>query len=244
MNLNTLKLFPLSYFLASIFAITNLNPQISFASLSNSEENLNQNSIREKSPTIQLDSYIIGPGDLLNLVIFDAPDLSGKLKVLNDGSVGLPLVGSKVLSGMTLVQATSFIKNELSNELIRTDLQLKVEVPRAILVSQVGEIKRPGIYSLSNEGNPSLVEGAGEQTTGLPTVINAIQTAGGITQKANLRNVQLQRRLPGKTPKYKTTRLDLLSLILEGDQIQNPYLFDIFWIHQVILVALQWEKNY
>ena len=52
--------------------------------------------------SLQSDVYIIGPGDVLELNLFDAPELSGALDVLNDGSVSLPLVGSVVLSGLTL----------------------------------------------------------------------------------------------------------------------------------------------
>ena len=55
---------------------------------------------------LQGDAYIIGPGDGLELNLFDAPELSGALDVLSDGSVSLPLVGSVVLSGLTLQQAT------------------------------------------------------------------------------------------------------------------------------------------
>ena len=56
---------------------------------------------------LQEDEYIIGPGDVLDLKLFDADELSGSLEVLNDGSVSLPLVGSVVLSGMTLEQASA-----------------------------------------------------------------------------------------------------------------------------------------
>ena len=43
---------------------------------------------------LQVDAYIIGPADVLDLKLFDAEELSGALEVLNDGSVPLPLVGS------------------------------------------------------------------------------------------------------------------------------------------------------
>ena len=43
---------------------------------------------------LQGDVYLLGPGDVLELKLFDAPELSGTLEVLNDGSVALPLVGS------------------------------------------------------------------------------------------------------------------------------------------------------
>tara|TARA_Y100001968_G_C19437454_1_gene760555 strand:+ start:1494 stop:2543 length:1050 start_codon:yes stop_codon:yes gene_type:complete len=219
-----------------------LAPLAPSSSLARIEEEASQKALNSNTSFIQKDSYIIGPGDILDLVIFDAPNLSGELKVLNDGSVGLPLIGSKFLSGMTLSQATTFVQTELSSELLRPELQLKVAKPRAILVSVIGEIQRPGLYSLSNERNSSSVTGSGGLISGLPTVINAIQAAGGITQTANLRKVVLQRRLPGSNTKYKKTHLDLLSLVLKGDQVQNPFLFDGDIISLVKAKALSEEE--
>ncbi|QNJ24554.1 polysaccharide biosynthesis/export protein [Synechococcus sp. SYN20] len=172
------------------------------------------------------DVYIIGPGDVLQLNLFDAPELSGELEVLNDGSVPLPLVGSIVLSGLTLQQASLWARELLADQLLRPELQLKVIRPRPIRVSVVGAVERPGLYSLTTTEAAQVEGGPSTSLTGLPTLVDAIQKAGGITQKANLRNVQLQRRLPGTPARFKRARLNLLDLVLEGDQLQNPFLFD------------------
>ncbi len=175
---------------------------------------------------LEEDAYIIGPGDVLELRLFDSPELSGPLEVLNDGSVPLPLVGSVRLTGLTLQQATVWVKTLMGQELLRPDLQLRVVKPRPIRVALVGQVERPGIYSLTVSETVSTEGGPSTSVSGLPTVVDAIQKAGGITQKANLRDVQLQRRLPGETPQFKQAKLNLLDLILEGNQSQNPYLFD------------------
>ena len=175
---------------------------------------------------LEQDAYIIGPGDTLELRLFDAPELSGQLEVLNDGSVSLPLIGSVRLTGLTIQQATVWVKTLMGQELLRPDLQLRVVKPRPIRVALVGQVERPGIYSLTASETVSTEGGPSTSVSGLPTVVDAIQKAGGITQKANLRDVQLQRRLPGETRQFKQARLDLLDLILEGNQSQNPYLFD------------------
>ena len=176
---------------------------------------------------LQEDAYIIGPGDVLDLKLFDAAELSGPLEVLNDGSVPLPLVGSVRLSGLTLQQATVWVQQLMSNELLRPDLQLRVVRPRPIRVALVGQVERPGIYSLST-AEASTTEGVMNNISGLPTVVDAIQKAGGITQNANLGGVVLQRRLPGRDIplSYKQAKLNLLDLVLEGNQSQNPFPFD------------------
>ncbi len=180
---------------------------------------------RGSSP-IQDDSYIIGPGDVLELKLFDAADLSGTLEVLNDGSVPLPLVGSVRVVGLTLQQATYWFRTLMGQQLLRPDLQLRVVKPRPIRVALVGEVERPGLYSLTTSETTQTEGGPVVSISGLPTVVDAIQKAGGITQNANLTKVVLQRRLPGEAVAYKQAQLDLLALVLEGDQVQNPFLFD------------------
>lgn len=175
---------------------------------------------------LKTDAYIIGPGDVLEMNLFDAPELSGPLEVLNDGSVPLPLIGSVRLSGLTLQQATLWVQTLLGQQLLRPDLQLRVLRPRPIRVSLVGEVERPGIYSLTVSETLQTEGGPSTSISGLPTVVDAIQKAGGITQVANLRDVVLQRRLPGEPPRYKQAKLNLLDLILQGNQSQNPFLFD------------------
>ena len=181
--------------------------------------------IDERS-TLHEDYYLIGPGDILNLSLFDAPELSGKLDVLNDGTISLPLVGNLRVSGLTLQQAADLVKQLLSAHLLRPELQLSVFRARPVRVSVVGEVERPGLYSLTSSETAQTEGGPAISLSGLPSVIDAIQKAGGITQQANLKSVRLQRRLPGESISYKQTTLNLLSLVLEGDQQQNPLLFD------------------
>ncbi|MDC3009344.1 SLBB domain-containing protein [Synechococcus sp. AH-736-G20] len=178
------------------------------------------------STAVQVDAYIIGPGDLLSLKLFDAPEMSGELNVLSDGSVSLPLVGSAVLGGLTLQQARVFIQELLSSQMLRPEAQLTVVTPRPILVSVVGAVEKPGVYSLSaNQGGGDTV-GSAASLSGFPTLVNAIQRAGGITQRADLRSVKLQRRMPGTPVRFKIAHVNLLDLLIEGDQLQNPFLFD------------------
>lgn len=177
------------------------------------------------APRVAEDAYILGPGDSIGLQIFDAPELSGTFEVLNDGTVPLPLVGSVRVEGLTLSQAQQWFTGLLRQQLQRPDLLLRVVRPRPIRVALVGEVERPGLYSLTTS-ETSQIEGAPASISGLPTVVDAIQKAGGITLNANLRDVQLQRRLPGDQARFKRARLNLLNLLLEGDQLQNPLLFD------------------
>ncbi|WP_094556695.1 SLBB domain-containing protein [Synechococcus sp. 1G10] len=173
---------------------------------------------------LQDDAYILGSGDGLSLKFLAVSDLSGSIDILNDGTASLPLLGSVRLSGLTLSQATLWLESLYRNQLQRPDLQLSVVRPRPLRVAVIGEVELPGLYTLTNSEG-SLTQ-ASVSISGLPTLVDAIQKAGGITSMANLRRVVVQRRLPGADSRFKRARVDLLALVRDGDQLQNPLLFD------------------
>jgi polysaccharide export outer membrane protein len=176
---------------------------------------------------VSQNAYILGPGDQLQLTLLDpgVANLSGSFEILNDGSASLALLGSVVLEGLTVNQATSWLQSLYGRYLLRPDLNLRVVRPRPMQVSLVGEVESPGLYSLTNS-EVSQTEGASTSIAGLPTVVTAIQKAGGLTLNADLTNVRLQRRLPGDSQQLRETKLDLAALLQLGDKYQNPFLFD------------------
>ncbi len=172
----------------------------------------------------QEDAYILGPGDALSLRFLAATELSGPFNLLSDGTASLPLLGNVRLMGLTLSQAGQWLETLYKRQLLRPELQLSIVTPRPLRIALIGQVTRPGLYTLT-PAEASQTDVA-VSIAGLPTLVDAIQKAGGITAEADLRNVMLQRRLPGEAGAYKRTRLNLLALILEGDQQQNPLLFD------------------
>ncbi len=174
-------------------------------------------SYKNENSAFKKDRYLTGPGDLLELTLLDAPEFSGEYTVLNDGTIQLPLIGSIYINNLSIDQASNLIEDKYREQLLRPELHLIVKISRPIKISLIGEIERPGIYSLSlNDKN----------INGLPTIVDAIQKAGGITQNSNLKKVILLRRLPGWTNEYKQTEIDLINLIFEGNHNQNLFLFD------------------
>jgi len=192
---------------------------------------------KSKPPTGTLetgqDAYILGPGDALRLSFVSAAykDLGGDLDLLNDGSTSLPMLGSVVLDGLTVNQATNWLRSMYGRYIKRPDLNLRVIKARPIQVSVVGEVESPGLYTLTTS-ETSQIEKESTKTnatttiTGLPTVVAALQKAGGLTLNANLADVQLQRRIPRTVDQLKQTNLDLTALLFQGDKRQNPFLFD------------------
>lgn len=176
-----------------------------------------QNNLVEKlnSSIIQEDLYILGEGDRLNFSVIGSDELSDEIKILNDGYGVVPLLGPVKLKGHTISSASRYIEALLKKELINPLVELRIYENRPVKISVIGEISRPGIYKLFTN-----------TTVDLPTVITAIEEAGGISKFADLTNITLQRELPGDKGSYKKTNLNFRNLIFKGDQSQNPYLFD------------------
>lgn len=190
-------------------------------------ENNKNNTLNLTLSNIKNDIYILGPGDSLSIVFLGAEELSSTYKILSDGNIQLPLVGTQSITGLTLNEAKTKLVELFSNELIKPEINLSLLSMRPIKVSLIGEVNRPGIYSLT-EGESSRVLGATQSISsrGYPTVVDAIQKAGGLTLEADISNLTLFRELSGKEKKFKKVELDLLSMIKTGDQTFNPNLFD------------------
>jgi polysaccharide export outer membrane protein len=90
----------------------------------------------------------IGAGDLLEMSVFDTPELSGKLRVSNTGDIFLPLVGALHVQGLKAQEAQSLIRQKFIEGGFLKDPQVTVFVSEYATqgVSVVGEVRKPGIY--------------------------------------------------------------------------------------------------
>jgi polysaccharide export outer membrane protein len=169
----------------------------------------------EVTPTrAQLDStYALGPGDAIAIQIFNVPEYSGKQQVLADGSLNLPVVGPVSVNGLTLQEAGHVIGLAYQGELRYPQVTVVLDTPRPLRVAIAGEVSRPGLYTLTPSGNAQF-----------PTVAQALQTAGGVTQAADLHQVQLRRT--NGAGREQTITLDLWQLLNDGDVRQDLALRD------------------
>jgi polysaccharide export outer membrane protein len=158
-------------------------------------------------------TYTLGAGDRVRMDVMNVPEYSGERQVLVDGSLSLPLIGNVRVDGMTMEQASSVIA-ERYRPLVRGPLvSLTLVQPRPLRVSIAGEVVRPGSYNLTLSGDRQF-----------PSVVQAIQAAQGLTQAANLRQVQVQRPRRGAAPQLIT--VNLWDLLQNGDLRQDLTLRD------------------
>ena len=96
-------------------------------------------------------------------------------------------------------------------------------------VSVTGEVQRPGLYSLGLSQNGQLVNSDGGEaqdisSQGWPTLVEAIQKAGGLTSRGDLRRVTLIR--PNPTTRGKTKTIINYWEALRSGIVQNPLVYD------------------
>lgn len=159
------------------------------------------------SPTSQLaiplQNIPISSGDLLDVAIFSTPELSGKLRVDQQGNVTLPLGGDVKVQGLLANQAADAIRQRL----VSAQLMLAPQVTVSILdystegVTVLGEVKSPGIYTLlgprslydalasaggatASEGDTITITHANDATH--PIVVNVTTTDYSAEQKATV----------------------------------------------------------
>lgn len=174
--------------------------------------------------------YILGPGDQIKVDVLNINNMSYDLKILPDGTIILPRVGSIYLSGLNIKEATDILKNNYQKILYNPIVYLNIVKPRAIRVNVIGQVQRPGIYSLT-QSEISILSNSdgGEQNkvnfNGWPTVIDAIQKSGGVTTNGNLKSVALKRKLKKNSPRIEL-KLNFWDSLVKGQEFINPLIYD------------------
>ncbi len=95
-------------------------------------------------PAAALD-YRIGSGDVLDIAVFDNPDLSRAPTVQTNGAIALPLLGEVVVSGLTVAEVKQKLTTLLARDyLVNPQVEVKVKEFQSQFVSVVGEVNSPG----------------------------------------------------------------------------------------------------
>ncbi|MFZ4641505.1 MAG: polysaccharide biosynthesis/export family protein, partial [Nodosilinea sp.] len=156
--------------------------------------------------------YLLGVGDKVSVKFFNVPEYNGEIQILVDGTLSLPLIGKVKVEGLSIPKATDRIAAAYAPYLKNPGISLDITTPRPLNVGISGEVHRPGSYAIATG------------TSGWPSLINALQLAGGITERANIKSIQVQRRGPDN--RETTLSLDLSQIIKSGDTSQNISLRD------------------
>jgi polysaccharide biosynthesis/export protein len=178
------------------------------------------------------ETYTIGAGDKLQITLFNVPELSGEVRVGADGQMNLPWIGIVSANRMTLAEVKQLLTQKYKPYLKRPPLvTLTLLETRPVRVVVAGEVNRPGTYepAAQNVALPGTFTAtspvqSNRNVLQWPTLTQALQTAGGITPQANIRQVMVRR--PLRDNRMRVTQVDLWSLIRAGNAEQDITLRD------------------
>jgi len=141
------------------------------------------------------DSYQIGPRDQVAIRVFEEPRLNVDVRVNEDGTVRLPLVGRVPAEGLTENELAARLKQILERELLqRASVSVEVLEFRSRPISVIGAVRQPG--SLNYSGKLTLLE--------------AITAAGGLADNHGDSIFVLRRADNGLTDQVAIRIQDLL----------------------------------
>lgn len=156
-------------------------------------------------------NYVLGAGDEVLIDIWGNSELNVRYTIAPDGHITIPGLGRLQLSGMNVKQAETRIRNEfaviysdLDDPYPGTFLAISIGNVRSIKVNVMGEVGRPGTYTLSS----------------FASAFHALYAAGGTSRIGSIRNIRLFRA--GKA----VATVDLYEYLMKGNNMADITLQD------------------
>jgi len=171
---------------AMLFTLTAANAQTAVAPRAEAvvPQQAPPSAVAPQAPSSTLDNYILSPNDIVLVKVFEDPDLDSQHRISQDGTINFPLIGIVQISGRTVTQAASTIRDRLLKGYLRNP-QVRVNVIQyaSRRITVLGQVQKPGSYVLPNEERIDLLQ--------------AIAMAGGFTRMADEGRVLVRRNVNG-----------------------------------------------
>lgn len=155
----------------------------------------------QETQSLQVNDYRIGPKDLLEITVFELPELNQTVRVSEDGSITLSLLGKVDVFGLTAQELEKRLASLLDKQYTK-GAHVTVFIKEYQKVSVIGAVGRPGQYEL----------------VGPTTLLQVIAQAGGLTAQAM--NELFVYRLE-KDGKQTRIIIMLEDLMINGNQDLN-----------------------
>ncbi len=152
-----------------------------------------------------IESYVIGPGDILAIHVWKEPDLSKQVSVRLDGKISLPLVNDMEAAGLTCTELRDQLTETYGEFVDVPVVSVTLVESRSRRIYILGKIRSPGEYPLQKN----------------MTFLQAVSRAGGLGEWADPSDIRLIRRINGVE---KTYRIDYDDIVSGDDLSQNVLL--------------------
>lgn len=194
-----------------------------------------------------LPNFVLGPGDKIDIKFYKLENFNTSTEILPDGTVNLPRVGTIFLGGYSLDKANRIMTEYYSKIIKRPLIYINLLKIRPVNFSISGEIKSPGLYSLSSNSETGIVSNNSNSSvkkinySGWPSIVTAIQKAGGLNQRADIKNIQIKRKIKGN---FEIIKVDLWDLIFNNNFENNKLIFygDSIFISRTSDDSLNYKK--
>jgi protein involved in polysaccharide export with SLBB domain len=187
-----------------------------------------------RSAHLDADGYTIQIGDVLTVRFYFNPELDYDVPVRSDGAISMSLIGDVAAAGYTTQALSATVTKAYRTYLNQPNATVILKSPAGHRVFVTGEVLYPGVFTL--QGNE--------------TALSAVSLAGGLTDRASLKQVVLIRRLPGFAEPMVSV-LNLQHAVSGSDPGQDVklYLNDVVYVPRtgsaqtnVVLKNLIWGK--
>ena len=138
--------------------------------------------------------YMLDVGDVLEIQLVGSNEYIEELLINSDGSISMPDIGRVVIAGLSLNDASQFIKSKVKSTFIGTEAFISLTEIRDVNILVTGNAENPGIYTLTGNSN----------------ILHALSSAGGISEFGSLREINLIR------DNIIIETLDVYDLLIEG----------------------------
>ena len=145
--------------------------------------------------------YIIGPGDMLSVSVWEVEELTKPVIVLPDGKISYPLIGELTAAGKTVSQMRKELEEALMRYVPDPVVTVGVEQVNSMLIYVIGRVNSPGRFLLNTNVN----------------VLQALATAGGLNVFAKRSKIKIFRQ-EGGTTKIYTFNYDQVS---SGEELEQ-----------------------
>jgi polysaccharide export outer membrane protein len=158
--------------------------------------------------------YVIGPEDVIGILFWREPDMTGDVTVRPDGKIAVPLLGELNAAGLRPDALGVTLKSAAGKFLSDANVTVVVRQVNSRKAFITGEVRTPGAYSLA----------------GPRTVLQVIAMAGGLNEYAKRDKITIVRTQGGQTRTFKFNykefsegrKLEQNILLVPGDTVIVP----------------------
>jgi polysaccharide biosynthesis/export protein len=163
--------------------------------------NTQQTGSASGAPLVLPKGYVIGPEDVLSIVVWREKELSGEVVVRPDGKISLPLLNDVQAAGYTPEQLAEIVEKAAIKYVTDSDTTVIVKQINSRKVFVLGEVGKPGAFPLTSDMN----------------VLQLIASVGGLAEFADKKNVMILRVENGRERRFKFN----YNEVIEGKNLQQ-----------------------